>query len=71
MPGIYQEYAYDGPVMVFDRCVANHWKGRTMATSPAKAKSNLIYQFKKQNNMIASTRVTLPNKVVNLEMALV
>lgn len=57
------EYAYDGPVMVFNTCVANHWKGWTTAESESKARSNLAYQFKKQNNQVAGTRVTLPGKI--------
>ena len=59
----YHRYIYDGPVMAFDRCVTDHWKGETMAPSEQKARSNLTYQFKKQNNRIAGTRVTLPGKI--------
>ena len=59
----YHKYRYDGPVMEFDRCVASHWKGETMALSESKARSNLTYQFKKQNNRVAGVRVTLPGKV--------
>lgn len=67
----YHEFTYDGPVMIFNRCVANHWKGATMAVSPEKAKSNLIYQYKKKNNLTASTKVTLPGKVINCDAVLV
>ena len=42
----YHKYTYDGPVMEFDRLLADHWKGETMAPSEKKARSNLIYQFK-------------------------
>lgn len=63
MYGEYHKYTYDGPVMVFERCVADHWKGETMAPSEQKARSNLTYQFKKQNNRIAGTRITLPGKI--------
>lgn len=58
------KYSYDGPVMVFDTCVANHWKGQTMAPSENKARCNLMYQFKKSTNMVAGTKVTLPGKIV-------
>lgn len=58
------KYSYDGPVMVFDTCVANHWKGQTMAPSEKKARCNLTYQFKKRNNRVAGTKVTLPGKIV-------
>lgn len=58
------KYSYDGPVMVFDTCVVNHWKGQTMAPSEKKARCNLMYQFKKSTNRVAGTKVTLPGKIV-------
>lgn len=57
------QYAYDGPVMEFETCVANHWKGSTYAVSEKKARSNLAYQFKKQNNRLPNTKITLPGKL--------
>ena len=54
------QYMYDGPVMEFDTCVANRWQGSTYAASEKKARSNLVYQFKKKTNRIPSTRITLP-----------
>ena len=59
----YHKFIYDGPVMVFDKCVADHWKGETIAPSEQKARSNLAYQFKKKNNRIVGTNVTLPGKI--------
>lgn len=59
-------YVYEGPVMEFNRCIADHWKGETLAVSEGKAKSNLAYQFKKNNNRIAGTNVTLPGKIKRL-----
>lgn len=59
----YHKYTYDGPVMEFDRLLADHWKGETMAPSEKKARSNLIYQFKKQNSRIVGTKITLPEKI--------
>ena len=59
----YHKYTYDGPVMEFDRLLADHWKGETMATSGKKARRNLIYQFKKQNSRIVGTKITLPGKI--------
>lgn len=59
----YHTYSYDGPVLEFDRLVADHWKGETVATSERKARSNLAYQFKKKNNRIVSVKVTLPGKI--------
>lgn len=59
----YHKYSYDGPVLEFDTCVADHWKGETMAPSEKKARSNLTYQYKKQNNKIVGIKVTLPGKI--------
>ena len=59
----YHKYTYDGPVMEFDRLLADHWKGETMAPSEKKARSNLIYQLKKQNSRIVGTKITLPGKI--------
>ena len=58
------QYMYDGPVMEFDTCVANRWQGSTYAASEKKARSNLVYQFKKKTNRIPNTRITLPGNVV-------
>ena len=60
-------WAYNGPVMEFDTCIANHWRGETFAPSEAKAKSNLTYQFKKKNNRIASSKITLPGDLKIIE----
>ena len=46
----FYKYIYDGPVLEFGTCVADHWRGETMAPSENKARSNLKYQYKKQNN---------------------
>jgi hypothetical protein len=53
--------------MVFGRCVENKWHGETIASTEKKAKSNLTYQWKKRNNKVAGTKVTLPGKVQILE----
>jgi hypothetical protein len=52
---------------MFDRCVANYWKGETYASSEKKAKSNLIFQYKQQNGLIPASKVNLPGKLVKLE----
>ncbi len=60
-------YTYDGPVMEFDNCVAKRWSGSTYAVSEGKARSNLAYQFKKKNNLLPGTRITLPGKLTLAE----
>ena len=61
------KYIYDGPVKVFDRCVADHWKGETMAVSERKARSNLSYQYKYLYYFIASVKVTLTGKIAMVD----
>lgn len=59
-----KQYSYDGPVMEFDRCVANRWKASTYAVSEKKARSNLTYQYKKKNNKLPNTMITLPGQII-------
>lgn len=59
-------YSYDGPVMEFDRVITNNWSASTYAPSEKKARSNLTYQFKKQFNKTASSKITLPGKITRL-----
>jgi hypothetical protein len=56
-------YRYIGPVLLFDRVIASEWSGETKAPTARKAKSNLIYQFKKQSNRLPSSRITLPGEI--------
>ena len=56
------KYSYSGPVMVFGKLVGN-WKGETFADNESKAKSNLAYQFRKQNNRAMNTVIEFPNKL--------
>lgn len=58
------KYSYDGPVMEFDRCIANRWKASTYAVSEKKARSNLTYQYKKRNNKLPNTMITLPGQLI-------
>lgn len=56
------KYYYDGPVMIFEKCVTNRWRGETVAPTNKKALSNLGYQYKNQNNLCATARVQLSCK---------
>lgn len=53
--------------MEFDTLLADIWEGETVAPSEKKARSNLTYQFKKRNNRIAGTRITLPGKIMMVD----
>ena len=60
-------YSYDGPVMQFGVCIADHWRSSTYAISEKKARSNLAYQFKLQNNRLPNAKITLPGNIVLVE----
>ena len=56
-------YSYNGPVAVFGQIVDRNWSGKTTAVSEAKARSNLIFQWKKTHNYNAGSKVTLPGPI--------
>lgn len=60
-------YSYDGPVLEFDRIIANHWKASTYAESEKKARCNLAYKFKKDTGRVSRTRITMPGKLTIVE----
>lgn len=60
----YYIYKYEGPVEEFGKCVTRQWSAQTRAVSEKQARSNLSYQYKKQFNKAANTKVNLPNKIV-------
>ena len=62
-----KQYSNKGPVMEFDRCIANVWEGTTWAVSPSKARCNLAYQYKREHGKVARTRITLPGDIVLVE----
>lgn len=57
-------YSYSGPVIEFNRPVANCWKAQTYANSEAKARSNLVYRFKRETGRVPQSKITLPGKIV-------
>jgi len=59
-----QTYYYNGPVMEFDRVVSKNWKATTEADSEKKARSNLSYRYKKENNRTANSKIKLPGEMV-------
>jgi hypothetical protein len=60
-------YIYKGAVMEFNKCVQSSWQGETIANSEKKAKSNLIYQWKKSNNRSPNAKINLPDEVKIVE----
>ena len=62
-----QLYFYDGPVMEFDRIIANHWTASTRAETEKKARSNLAYQYKKKHGRVPNSKITVPGKLTIVE----
>lgn len=67
MSECYYKYAYEGPIMVFEKCITSNWKSETAAPSERKAKSNLVYQAKKACNLSPGAKLTLPGKIKMVE----
>lgn len=62
----YNTYHYKGPVTAFGRVITESWEGYTNAVSEGKARSNLAYQYKRENKRSATSRVELPGKIENV-----
>lgn len=60
-------YFYDGPVLEFEKVVANHWIAKTLADSEKKARCNLAYQFKMQSGKTPRSKITIPGKLTIIE----
>lgn len=60
-------YTYNGPVLEFDRVIADHWIASTRAESEKKARCNLTYQFKMQSGRTPQTKITIPGKLTIIE----
>ena len=60
-------YDYNGPVLEFDKVVANHWSASTRAQSEKKARCNLAYQFKMKTGRVARSKITIPGKLIIVE----
>lgn len=59
-----QEYTYKGPVLEFGKCISNKWEGTTWAATERRARNNLAYRFKQQNNRMPSAKITLPGEML-------
>lgn len=58
------KYIYDGPVREFNDTISSRWQASTYAVSEAKARSNLVYRYKKEHSKDASAKITLPGKII-------
>jgi hypothetical protein len=61
------KYYYNGPVLEFERIVADHWSGSTRAQSEKKARCNLAYQFKMETGRMPRSNITIPGKLKIVE----
>lgn len=59
-----ERFVYEGPVFQFGNLVSNKWKSQTLAVSDKKAYSNLVYQYKKKNNLAPSSKITLEREKI-------
>ena len=55
-----KKYRYKGPVMGEDRCMQEDWEGVTTAVSERRAKSNLMFRWKKQHGYLPTYPISLP-----------
>ena len=60
-------YFYDGPVLEFERIIANHWSSSTRAETEKKARNNLAFQFKKQSGRSPRSKISIPGKLTIIE----
>lgn len=60
-------YSYDGPVLEFNKIVANHWKASTRAESEKKARCNLAHQFKIETGRVPASKINVPGKLTTIE----
>ena len=58
-----QMYHYEGPVMEFDRIIADKWISDTYAATEKKALSNLTFQYKKKYGKAPHAKIKLPGKL--------
>lgn len=65
--GIKYKYLYSGPVLEFDHLIAGKWSSTTIAPTERKAKSNLAFQFKRENKRTSNAKIMLPGKLRIIE----
>lgn len=61
------KYIYNGPVKEFDKLIAEHWKGETIAPSEDKARSNLAYQYKREKHKTPNSKIKITGKLMAVE----
>jgi hypothetical protein len=62
-----QKYIYEGPVLLFDKCIDNNWHAETIAESEKRARCNFAYQYKNTHNFSYNARIVMPGKITKIE----
>ncbi len=62
-------YRYEGAVTQFGNIINPYWEGGTLAESEDKARSNLMFQYKKikKHNLALKAKIELPGNLYILE----
>ena len=60
-------YIYEGPIIQFDKCIQDYWRGGTQAVSEKQALSYLAYQFKRKKKLsIDNSKISLDSSCLRL-----
>lgn len=62
-----RKYVYRGGVLIFDRLVAHRFEAATCASTPAEARRNILYQFRKKNGYRNNVPASLTGDVTVAE----
>lgn len=62
-----QVYEFKGAVLLFDRIVASNYTATTTAPSMRKARSNLVYRYKRDNGYTKTAKISLTGKFTIIE----
>lgn len=60
-------YEFNGAVRLFDRIIAPNYTAQTTAPSVQKARSNLVYRYKRDNGYAKTAKITLTGKFTIIE----
>lgn len=58
------KFEYEGPVMCFGKVITNKFKSNTVATTEAKALSNIMNQYKRWNGLGRNYKLELDKKCI-------
>lgn len=59
-------YSYCGPVFSFDVCIVNKWEATTRAPTESKARSNLVYRYKREHGLTPTAKISLPGNLTQI-----